>query len=181
MDNRFADLNITAVSTSTANADSLNLMSSDNHSSTQGNVIQSSSDNTGQHNNNNNSHMNNNHVNQGIKTENQSPPSNLVIDEQDSSRYALHLPVTFITFHRIASIWWCFLLNLAWSIHRKEATATRNHHTAMSHWSRWPLRYVYFLLALPTCSWVFVCLFDAIELMLKLFSPVSRACVPLKS
>lgn len=99
MDNRFADLNITAVSTSTANADSLNLMSNENHSSTPGNVIQSSADNTGQHNNNNNSHMNNNHVNQGIKTENQSPPSNLVIDDQDTSRYVSHLTANSVTNH----------------------------------------------------------------------------------
>lgn len=87
MENRYADLNITAVPTSTSHADTLNLMSNDNnhHSSTANSVIQSSTD--GQHNNNNNSHMNNNHMNHGIKTENQSPPSNLVVDEQDSARY----------------------------------------------------------------------------------------------
>ncbi|XP_031622933.1 forkhead box protein L2-like isoform X2 [Contarinia nasturtii] len=86
IDNRYTDLNITAVPTSTTHSDPLNLMPSENHSSTTGNVIQNSANNTSQHNNNNNSQMNNNHVNHGIKTENQSPPSNLtVVDEQDSS------------------------------------------------------------------------------------------------
>lgn len=86
-ENRYTDLNITAVSTSTAHVDSLNLMSNENHSSAPSNVHQSNADNTGQHNNNNNNQMNNNHHSHGIKTENSSPPSsNLVIDEQDSSR-----------------------------------------------------------------------------------------------
>lgn len=85
--NRYTDLNITAVSTSTAHVDSLNLMSNENHNSAPSNVLQSNADNTGQHNNNNSNQMNNNHHSHGIKTENSSPPSsNLVIDEQDSSR-----------------------------------------------------------------------------------------------
>ncbi|XP_055295947.1 forkhead box protein fkh-2-like isoform X2 [Sitodiplosis mosellana] len=85
-ENRYTDLNITAVSTSTAHIDSLNLMpTSENHSSTPAHC-QSSAENTGQHNNNNNNQMNNNHLSHGIKTENQSPPSsNLTVDEQDSS------------------------------------------------------------------------------------------------
>lgn len=86
-ESRFTDLNITAVSTSTTHTDSLNLMSNDNHNSIPSGVIQSSTDNGRQHNNNDNNHMNNNHLNDGIKTENHSPPSsNLVVDEQDSSR-----------------------------------------------------------------------------------------------
>lgn len=85
MDNRYTDLNITAVPTSTTHPN-LNLIPNENHSSTPENVIQSSANNTGQHNNNNNSQMNNNHLNHGIKSENQSPPSNLTVDDQDSSR-----------------------------------------------------------------------------------------------
>lgn len=83
---RFTDLNITAVSTSTNHADSPNLMSNENQNSTSSIVIQSGTDNVGQHNNNDNTHMNNNHLNHGIKTENQSPPSNGTVEKQDSSR-----------------------------------------------------------------------------------------------
>lgn len=107
-ENRYTDLNITAVSTSTAHVDSLNLMSNESHNSTPtGNVIQSHADNTSQHNNNNNNQMNNNHLSQGIKTENQSPPSsNLTVDEQDSSRY-IDPKFTYILMGKINALIQC--------------------------------------------------------------------------
>lgn len=89
-ENRFTDLNITTVPTSTTtHPDSLNLMHHDttqNTTNAASGVIQSSTDSVGQHNNNDHSQMNNNHLNQGIKSENQSPSNNGATDEQDSSR-----------------------------------------------------------------------------------------------
>lgn len=91
-ESRFTDLNITTVPTSSSHPDSLNLIhqhqqqTNDNHNSTNSGVIQSSTDSMGQHNNNDTSHMNNNNLNQGIKTENQSPPNHATSEEQDSSR-----------------------------------------------------------------------------------------------
>lgn len=60
-------------------------MPNDNHNLISSGVIQTNTDNARQHNNNDN--INNNHLNDAIKTENQSSPSsNLVVDDPDSSR-----------------------------------------------------------------------------------------------
>lgn len=95
MENRFSDLNITAVSTSTA-VDSSNLLSNEsNHSHNHSHslTIHSTNENNApqhNHNNNNNSHLhnnNNNHLNNGtsIKAEDESSPSNLIIEDQESN------------------------------------------------------------------------------------------------
>lgn len=98
MENRFTDLNITAVSTSTS--DSSNLLSNESnnshshsHSHSHSLTIHSTNENNAlqhTHNNNNNSHLNNNnnnHLNNGtsIKAEDETSPSNLIIEDQESN------------------------------------------------------------------------------------------------
>lgn len=86
MENRYGDLNITALPASSTHND--NMINSNENASTTEMTIQSSNSNSAHnnHNNNNNSHLNNNHMSNGsIKTENQTSPNNLVIDEQDST------------------------------------------------------------------------------------------------
>lgn len=93
MENRFTDLNITAVSTSTS--DSSHLLSNENnnsHSHSHPLTIHSTNENNApqhNHNNNNHSHLNNNnnHLNNGtsIKAEDETSSSNLIIEDQESN------------------------------------------------------------------------------------------------
>lgn len=98
MENRFTDLNITAVSTSTS--DSSNLLSNEsnnshNHSHNHSLTIHSTNENNApQHNHNNNNHNhlnnnnnNNNHLNNGtsIKAEDETSSSNLIIEDQETN------------------------------------------------------------------------------------------------